>query len=454
MKEPAMNSDLLSTKRKKAFKYLWINNPNSILVTAFMKIGASTRFVILSVLSVTIFNALSFGQAIPPTQLAKFQLSDLTTNYSSAYLNSVFDDKIPDNVQVLALGEVSHGGYEPIAFNANMIKYLIEKKGYRKVLFEWADVGMLRAMRNYLNDPKASDAAYIPAWVKNSQSVDAVSEVFPDLLNWIKQYNDRNPKDRVEIMGFEIGKDQSLINRIVYKYLIPFDHKESQKWIYQLSSDISDVDKIQVLKDWFVTNEKGLKAELNEEDFWWLKYYIRNAVDGIGYLMRDSKTLVEKTDAANLFRDSVLAENVKYLSKGGKAIVSAHNGHVIKGQVKYMGNYLNQYFKDQYYVIATDYSKQALVDINNQDSTTKHTQRYIRKTFPQTLSAAANRLNEKYGISEAILFYQDIIDRKIGQDINAIDANGHHLYMPEYQKNVDALVIFSHIYPSGKLKSP
>ncbi|RZM22824.1 MAG: hypothetical protein EOO88_28205 [Pedobacter sp.] len=426
----------------------------SILVTAFMKIGASIRFVILSVFSAAICSTLSFGQAVAPKPLSKFQLSDLTDNYSSAYLSSVFDRTIPDDIQVLALGEVSHGGYEPIAFKANMVKYLVEKKGYRRILLEWADVGMMRALRHYLNDPKASDPAFIAKWVKDFQSVEAVSDVFPDLLNWIKQFNDRNPKDKVALMGFELGKEISVINLIVYKYLIPFDHKESQKWIYELSSDISDTEKIELLNKWFISNEAALKMKLIEPDFWWLKYYIRNAVDGIGHLIRVSKTLVEKTDAANLFRDSVLAENVKYLSRGVKTIVSAHNGHVIRGQVKYMGNYLNQYFKDKYYVIATDYSKQALVDINNQDSTTKHKQRYIRKTFPQTPSAAANRLNEKYGLSEAILFYQDIIDRKIGQDINAIDANGHHLYMPEYQKNVDALVIFSHIYPSGKLKSP
>ena len=329
-----------------------------------MKISTSTLFVILSVFSATIFSPLSFGQAIDPKPLVKFQLSDLTNNYSSAYLSSVFDRTIPDDIQVLALGEVSHGGYEPIAFKANMVKYLVEKKGYRRILLEWADVGFIREMRRYLNDPKTNNGSYIAERAKKMQFVDAAAEATIDLFNWIKIFNDQHPKDRVEVMGFELGKEISVINLIVYKYLIPFDHKESQKWIYELSSDISDTEKIELLNKWFISNEAALKMKLTEPDFWWLKYYIRNAVDGIGHLIRDSKTLVEKTDAANLFRDSVLAENVKYLSRGVKTIVSAHNGHVIRGQVKYMGNYLNQYFKDKYYVIATDYSKQALVDID------------------------------------------------------------------------------------------
>ncbi len=419
-----------------------------------MKISTSTLIIILSVLSATIFSTLSFGQAVAPKPLAKFQLSDLTTNYSSAYLSSVFDRTIPDDIQVLALGEVSHGGYEPIAFKANMVKYLVEKKGYRRILLEWADVGFIREMRGYLNDPKTNNDSYIAERTKKMQFVDAAAEAKIDLFNWIKIFNDQHPKDRVEVMGFELSTQQYAINYITYKYLIPFDHQASLQYIYRLTSETSDAEKIELLKNWFNTHLAGLKTKLSEEEFWWLNYYVRNTVDGLGYIARDAKTMIEKTDAANLFRDSVLAENVKYLSRGVKTIVSAHNGHVIRGQVKYMGNYLNQYFKDKYYVIATDYSKQALVDINNQDSTTKHKQRYIRKTFPQTPSAAANRLNEKYGLSEAILSYQDIIDRKIGQDINAIDANGHHLYMPQYQKNVDALVIFSHIHPSGKLKSP
>lgn len=419
-----------------------------------MKINVSIRFVILSVFSATIFSTFSFGQTAAPKPLAKFQLNDLTANYSSAYLSSVFDDKIPDHVQVLALGEVSHGGYEPIAFKVNMIKYLVEKKGYRKILLEWVDLGFIREMRGYLNDPKTNNGSYIADRTKKMQFVDAAADATIDLFNWIKIFNDQHPKDRVEIMGFELSTQQYAIKYITYKYLIPFDHQASLQYVYRLTSEYSDAEKIELLKNWFDTHATGLKTKLSEEEFWWLKYHVRNAVDGLGYIAREAKTMIEKTDAANLFRDSVLAENVKYLSKGGKTIVWAHNGHVIRGQVKYMGNYLNQYLKDQYYVIATDYSKQALVDINNQDSMTKYKQRYVSKTYPQTPSAAANRLNEKYGLSEGILFYQDMIDRKIGQDINAIDANGHHLYMPEYQKNVDALVIFSHIYPSGKLKSP
>ena len=406
--------------------------------------------IILNIAAIAIFNQFSYGQTIK-NKFPKLQLDSLTSNYSKKYLGSIFDGKIQDSVQIVALGEVSHGGYEPIAFKANMVKYLIESKGYRKVLFELSDIGGIRMLRSYLNSQKnANDTSYLAKSIKNAQFLDAAASVILNLFRWIKQYNDKHPQNMVEVMGFEIGKEQSVINFILNKYIIPYNYEQSQQYVYQLNSDISDADKIQILNKWLASNEPTLKAKLTKDDFSWLYFYIHNAVNGLNFLKKESKSRSEHTNDANLFRDSVLAENVRYLSGEAKAIVWAHNGHVIRTESKYMGNYLNQYFKTKYYVIATDFSKLAAVEANNNDSTGNDKKKYVTRTFQSGQSTAAYNILNKYGISEGIFFHQDMINMNITEDTNVIDANGLHLFIPAFHNSFDALVIFTNIYPTAK----
>ncbi|MFC0513359.1 erythromycin esterase family protein [Mucilaginibacter angelicae] len=351
----------------------------------------------------------------------------------------------------MALGEVSHGGYEPIAFKANMVRYLIEDKGYRKVLFELPDLTSVRMLRSYLNNQKnAGDTSYITKWIKDAQFVDATTSVCLNLFKWIKQYNDRHPENMVEVMGFEIGKEQSIINFILNKYIIPYDHEQGQRYVYKLNSGVSDVEKVQILNEWLLSNESELRTKLNKEDFKWLYFYIHNAVSGLNYLDKDSKSRSDHSNDANLFRDSVMAENVKYLSGDDKTILWAHNSHVIRTGIKYMGDYLNQYFKNSYYIIATDFSKIARVDVIMKSQTERESKQYVTRTFKSGPSTAAYSILEKYGVSEGVFFHRDMLRMNIKEDTNTIDANGLHFYIPGLHNSFDALVVFSNIYPTAQ----
>lgn len=405
--------------------------------------------VILIIGAIVTSSRFSYGQTIK-NRLPKFQLDSLTSNYSNNYLSSIFGEKIADPVQVVALGEVSHGGYEPIAFKANMAKYLIESKGYRKVLFEFADITGIRTMRNYLNDQTIKDTSYIAKWIKQVQMVDAAASEFFNLFKWIKQYNNRHPNDMVEVAGFEIGTDQSIINFVLNRYIIPYDDKQSQQYVYQLSSNMSDTAKIAILNKWFRVNEAMLKTKIGEDELYWLRFYTHNATNGVDYLIKYAQSQSDKSDVANLYRDSVMFENVRLLSNGTKAIVWAHNGHVVRAQPAYMANYLHHYFKSRYYVIATDFSKLAEVDINNKNFMQNDNRKYITKTFNCAASTAAYNILNKYGVSEGIFFDGDMINMNIKEDTNVIDANGLQAFIPGIKNSFDALVIFSNIYPTEK----
>jgi erythromycin esterase-like protein len=424
---------------------------NTVIRFAY-KVSLSKCFshVVLNIFVIAIFNSFSYGQTIK-NKFTKLQLDSLISNYSKQYLGEIFDGKISDSIQIIALGEVSHGGYEPIAFKANMVRYLVERRGYRKIVFELPDIPAIRMLRSYLNNQKnATDTSYITKWIKNAQFVDATASVCTNLFKWIKQYNDKHQENMVDVMGFEIGKEQSVINFILNKYIIPYNYEQSQQYVYQLNSVITDADKIQILNKWFVSNKLGLKAKLNKEDFSWLYFYVHNAVNGLSYLNKDSKSISDHSNDANLFRDSVMAQNVRYLSGGDKTIVWAHNSHVIRADIKYMGNYLDQYFKNRYYVIATDFSKFAKVDVINQNQAENDNKKYLSKTFKSSPSTAAYKIFDQYGISEGVFFNQDMISLHIQEDTNTIDANGLHLYFPGFHNSFDALVVFTNIYPTAK----
>ncbi|RZK01655.1 MAG: hypothetical protein EOO43_24140, partial [Flavobacterium sp.] len=146
--------------------------------------------------------------------------------------------------------------------------------------------------------------------------------------------------------------------------------------------------------------------KLNQEDFKWLSFYIHNAVNG----MDNIKYVVSNTgNKVSVFRDSVLFENVRSLSLKDKTIVWAHNGHVIRGEIKFMGNRLKNNLKSRYYVIATDYSTSANVQIMERDSTGNWGTRYITNVFKPAPSSASYRILETKGISGGIFFSDDLI---------------------------------------------
>ncbi|MDN3582070.1 erythromycin esterase family protein [Mucilaginibacter flavus] len=417
-----------------------------------LSIAKLTCRVMLSIVVIAIFNQFSYSQIIS-NKSPKFQSDSLTIHYSNKYLSSVFDGKIADSVQIIALGEVSHGGYEPIAFKANMARYLIERKGYRNILFELPDVGRMRAMRNYLTNQTSNDTAYIGTWVKQAQFVNATASESLGLLKWIKQYNLNHPEDMVQVMGFEIGTGQSIISFILNKYIIPYDRGQGQQYMYQLTSDIADTAKITILNKWLLSSQSLLKTKISAEELRLLDFYIHNSVNGVGYLIKNSKAISEQSNAANLFRDSVMAQNIRFLSNNRKAIVWAHNGHVIRTVQGYMGNYLHRYFKDRYYVIASDFSKLAEVEINKNASIPNNNPQYITKTFTSAPTTAAYNILNKYGIAAGIFFEQDLRNMNIKEDTNAIDANGIHLFIPGLNNAFDALVFFSEIHPTAKQTS-
>lgn len=369
--------------------------------------------------------------------------------YDKKLFNSIFEHKISNERKIIALGEFSHGAYEPIAFKANLVKYLIEVKGYRNILFELSDFSMIKEMREYLNDNNRIDQGFIEAYIKKNHFTRAVSSVYTDLFNWIKCFNLKNPKDLITINGFELDTNEKLIEYILNRYIIPLDYKKSQQYVFKLNSQMDYLDKLNVIKNWYHNDKKILEQVSKKKDIQELDLLIKNAIGSAQYQKKRTENQFNNNEEESLFRDSVMAENIIGLSADNKSIVWAHNGHVIRTGSNHMGTRMNKVFGKKLYVIVTDFSRCAAVDFVDQDSSCSDRFRYSTKIIFSGESSAANNLYKRYNIKEGIFCPKDLIKRKVGQNTNAIGALGSHFMIPGDSKSFDLLAVFENSYPDG-----
>jgi erythromycin esterase-like protein len=361
-----------------------------------------------------------------------------SSSEAETYIKKHFETAIGDSVKLVALGEVSHGGYEPMAFKAHMVKFLVEKKGFRKLLIEGPDQDISK-MRNYLNSREALDTSFINKWVKDRDLNESSSAVYRELFYLLKAYNLIHEKDPVEVAGFDIGINERFLNFILYRYIIPYNQQEAQKFI-QMSGTARPVnEQIGYLANWFNLNRKSLEGKLGKPEFDWLSSYIRTAVNSLEYEVRRGDNSVSAIITANLFRDSVLSENVQYLAKNVKSIVWTHNAHAVAAGFKNMGNLLRERYGNSYYIIATDFPKVASVDILDNKSSK------VQRSFTADPSSAARKLLEKYNISEGIFSRKELKDMGINGNTNVIDAYGLQFVITATENIIDALVVFSNI---------
>ena len=98
-------------------------------------------------------------------------------------------------VEVLMLGEASHGAKEFFLEKNEIIKYLIVNDGYTKIGFEHLDTEFAK-----INDFIQGKAIDLSTAMKNLRAYR--TQEFVELFQWLKAYNDKNPSNKVMVFGF------------------------------------------------------------------------------------------------------------------------------------------------------------------------------------------------------------------------------------------------------------
>lgn len=273
----------------------------------------------------------------------------------SKYATAVSELTIPEQTQIVALGEATHGNAEFQRLKLDVFQILVERYGVRAFALE-GDFGGCEAVNRYIHGGEgtaAEAAAAIGFAIYRTQEME-------DLITWMRSYNETaNPGEDLCFYGFDMQRYE-----YSYRYLLEAGREAG-----------IDTAKLEELWD----GETDAYADCYPSD---QRAEIFNAVKnelpaGHAQAIHFTDVLLQNielgkyTDDAgtgNARRDQMMAENTMWIlgqeqARGNRCIfISGHNGHVEQfgsyGQgSKVMGNLLADALGDEYFVIGTDFYK-------------------------------------------------------------------------------------------------
>lgn len=384
---------------------------------------------------------------VPDKQIPFSPIGSLSLDAGTDWLAKFYGSKISDSVRIVGLGEVSHGSYEPMAFKAKMIQYLVEEKGYRNILFEASDFTNIRPIRDYLSSNTLEDNK-VERFQKLAPSTVPMNRFYGEVFGWIKKYNMAHPNDKVQVAGIDVNDESTLFNYVLNKFIIPSDPVEGEKFVYRMAN-IADPSKLTLIRNWFDGNKTALSNRFPKSEIDWLDYHLADSEHGV-QLVKMKMADSSDTSPAYFYRDSIMAMNVRRLAGSKKAIITAHNAHVARMIAPMMGNHLSKSFSSGYYVILTDFSKQAHVHLVRR--TQKQWADYYTKTFNAEPTTAAAEISHTFRIPSGMFLHKDILKYRIIDRTNAIDVFGLQSVIFAYPRVFDALVVFENITTNGNAK--
>ena len=159
-------------------------------------------------------------------------------------------------------------------------------------------------------------------------------------------------------------------------------------------------------------------------------------------------------------RDSSMAENVKTLAEGRRAVVWAHNHHLMKsisirGENRNLGSYLDTYYGTAYYMIATDFVGSAEVIVRKDDPATG-TSIYLSSPFSSKKQSFVNNyVKDKNPTNSFMLVKNDFKNRLLDVNLNTIDVIGSHYLLSQKKREklpFDALIVLKGVSPAKMIK--
>lgn len=281
---------------------------------------------------------------------------------------AVSEIDIPDSVQIVGLGEATHGSVEFQESKLDVFKMLVEKEGYSAFCLE-ADFGdCLRA--NEFVQGGEGDARE----VANNLSFNLYhTQQMADLLDWMREYNASVSADKkIRFYGFDMQNPEKCVeylydymnkNGITGKETSGIDYFVDENRTESMTED--DVKKVkEELED---IKKEVIAAATNDQDLDVI--FATKAADNIAtsadYALIDFQADYQKKFAA---RDTAMADNVSWILDlekkigSGKIMLAAHDGHISKKphsmlQPVTMGGLLKEKYGDAYYSLGTDFFK-------------------------------------------------------------------------------------------------
>lgn len=289
-----------------------------------------------------------------------------TLDTADQYISTVDQIDIPDDVEVIGLGEATHGNIEFQELKKEVFETLIKKENVRVFVLE-GDFGGGQQINKYiLNGEGTAETA-----VKTLDYNIYKTEQMINLVQWMRDYNDTVKEDeKIHFYGNDMQRydfsKKELLN--YYAVVNTAAAKEKADLLKHVSNDtmreltteqlkkINDIinDIIQDLQ----SNKANYLENSSSDDYAFAISYAQN-------MKQRTQLFLNEKDYTDL-RDQYLAENLQWIIEfekergNDKVFFTGHNGHVEKSSASFagyksMGNYLDDLYGTKYFAIGTDF---------------------------------------------------------------------------------------------------
>lgn len=271
----------------------------------------------------------------------------LDVNEFKAYAKSVDEISIPQEFNIISLGEATHGNKEFQQLKLEVFKKLVEEHRVHSFALE-GDFGGCEEVNQYIHGGEGT----LKEIVQKIGFQIYKTEEMMQLIEYMREYNDDAEEDKqLNFYGFDM-------QRIRYSF------DALKKECIAEGVDLSFLDNFIIDGQWnqnySYEEKKDLLMKLKKTLE--LKEFNGDMIHFVDVLLQNVEVLHRKDTDGSLLRDQYMAENVSWIlqkeqQRGNDCIfISGHNEHVAKwGSYDSMGKLLsNQY---RYYVIGTDFYK-------------------------------------------------------------------------------------------------
>ncbi|WP_103864120.1 erythromycin esterase family protein [Aquimarina sp. I32.4] len=269
------------------------------------------------------------------------------------------------DVQVVGLGETSHGSKEIFQMKHRMLEFLVKEMGFTIFAIEASHIGC-EPINNYVLHGKGTSREALTAqgfWIWNTEEV-------LEMIEWMRNYNLSVPEHKkVKFIGIDT---QIVALDLAYERVDNFVEKTNDNGLLKVKVDSlfhklknkpdrkdmsSQRQELYTVLSYLIVNEIKLIHQTSKQEYDQIITDLRKIIQGVEVADRGYK----KTFDFNV-RDEYMAQTVidvlQREKPGVKMVLWAHNTHISKnietkvnGKTRPLGSILKEYITEKYYAI-------------------------------------------------------------------------------------------------------
>lgn len=272
-------------------------------------------------------------------------------------MNSII---VKPEVQIIGLGEASHGQGSFFKHKINSFKWLVENEGYTIFALEAGFSESLKINQYVLYGEGSAKESLI-----NLNYGVLQIEEFVELIEWMRAYNmNKSPEKHIMFYGFDCQMSKGSVD-----YLKSGSHIIEHNFSLEELSLLDDLLQLQRTRDKrlaqriyplllnFISSHAKRISDSNQHMTF--KKTSLTVLNNLKYFC-DTERNSENQNGLN--RARFMAENVQHIldieGKNIKMVLSAHNGHIMTNpKEKETGYWLKQIFGAKYYAIGYEFNQ-------------------------------------------------------------------------------------------------